>query len=155
MRRHATALIAALRFVGASGPAEMAAAFGPLMEVAGGLGDREQALAGLLDAVMRDDPPEVLRTRYEDVLRQLPAGHRLRPLVMAEVAAVLADRGHLAGLPDDRSPPPATSPSPNRSRGRTGRSGCDRCAGGRGRRSSSRCWRCSARPGRRTRTGSC
>jgi tetratricopeptide (TPR) repeat protein len=101
VRQHATAMVAALRLVGASGPIELGAALGSLMEVAAGLGDREQALVGLLDAVVRTEASEMLRTRYEDVLRQLPARHRLRPLVMAEVAGLLAARGHLAGLPED------------------------------------------------------
>jgi hypothetical protein len=100
VRHHAQAMIAALRLVGASGPAEIMAAVASLAEVAGSLGGKEQALVELLQRCVEPADAPRLRTAYDEVLRQLPAGHRLRPLILAEAGALLAERGHVADLPE-------------------------------------------------------
>jgi hypothetical protein len=100
VRQHAQAIVAALRLVGATGPTEMLAAVASLAEVAGGLGESERALVELLGTAAGPSDPGRLAIAYDAVLRQLPRGHRLRPLVLAEVGALLAERGHVAGLPD-------------------------------------------------------
>ncbi|MEV7628712.1 CHAT domain-containing protein [Actinoplanes sp. NPDC089786] len=94
---YAEALVAMLGLVGAGNPLAMIAALASVApRVAGGLAP----MADLLTGVAGERPPEVLLPAFDRVLDQLPAGHRLRPIILAEAGALLARRGHVDGLPD-------------------------------------------------------
>ena len=94
---YAEALVAMLGLVGAGNPLVMIAALASVApRVAGGLAP----MADLLTGVAGERPPEVLLPAFDRVLDQLPAGHRLRPIILAEAGALLARRGHVDGLPD-------------------------------------------------------
>ena len=93
VRAGSEAMIAALALIGVSGLDEMMGAIGRLMAVAATLGEGPQLLVELLGRVNADEPPARLVPAFDAVLRQLPAGHRLRPVILAEAGAVLARHG--------------------------------------------------------------
>lgn len=99
VRHAAEVMIAGLRIIGASGLMEMMAALSDVGPAIGTLGEGPRQLVELLEAYTADAPPERLIPAFDAVLRQLPAGHRLRSVILAEAGAVVALRGSAAGLP--------------------------------------------------------
>ncbi|WP_051807385.1 CHAT domain-containing protein [Actinoplanes subtropicus] len=99
VRQYAEALIATMHLVGARDLAEMIAAVASLAGVLGGLGGTHRALVELLSAYVEPSAPARLGAAHDEVLRLLPPGHRLRPFILAEAGALIAERGHVADLP--------------------------------------------------------
>ncbi|SDT17377.1 CHAT domain-containing protein [Actinoplanes derwentensis] len=94
IRAVAEALLAVLGIFDGHGLAGIPAAFAKLPRLGQGLDE-------LVDLVRtwNDDDHDQLGAAFDAVLRQLPAGHRLRPMIVAEAGALLAQRGHVGGLP--------------------------------------------------------
>ena len=100
VRQYAEALIAAMRLVGARDMAEMIAAVQSLSGLAGSLDGTQRALIDVMRATVEPSTPARLGAAHDEVLRILPPGHRLRPFILAEAGALIAERGHVAGLPE-------------------------------------------------------
>lgn len=100
VRQYAEALIAAMRMLGALDMAEMIAAVASLSKQMGVFTGADRAVIDLLRVTVEPSAPARLGAAHDEVLRLLPPGHRLRPLILAEAGALIAERGHVAGLPD-------------------------------------------------------
>ncbi|MEV4350477.1 CHAT domain-containing protein [Actinoplanes sp. NPDC049596] len=100
VRQYAEALIAAMRVVGARDMTEMIAAVSSLAGLVGALDGIHRTLGDLMVASVEPAASGRLGAAQDEVLRQLPPGHRLRPLILAEAGALIAERGHVAGLPE-------------------------------------------------------
>ncbi|MEV6843941.1 CHAT domain-containing protein [Actinoplanes sp. NPDC051411] len=108
VRTLAEAMIVALDLLsGDTDPLRLLGSLARLGPAMAALGPGRQALIELLTAELADAGPERLLPAFDAVLRQLPAGHRLRPVLLAEAGAVVARRGHVAELPDTLAGLPA------------------------------------------------
>lgn len=94
VRGAAEAMLVALDLFSGSMPGPEA--LSRLAGVAGTFGPGLGELVDLVKAVGDDAPAGRISLALDAVLRQLPAGHRLRPVILAEAGVLLAQ-----GLPDD------------------------------------------------------
>ncbi|UQU62695.1 CHAT domain-containing protein [Couchioplanes caeruleus] len=100
VRQYAEALIAAMRVLGARDLAGMIAAVASLSGSMAALGGTQGALLDVMRAHVEPSTPARLDAAHAEVLRQLPPGHRLRSFILAETGAMIAERGHVADLPN-------------------------------------------------------
>ena len=108
VRTVAEAMIVALDLLGGdTDPLRLLGSLARLGPAMATLGPGRQALVELLSAELADAGPQRLLPAFDAVLRQLPAGHRLRPVLLAEAGVVIARRGAVAELPETLAGLPA------------------------------------------------
>lgn len=97
LRAHAQGMVGVLDLLDATDPTAQLQALMSLAAVAGDLGEQQRTLIDALRAVTVGPlEPEALTP----VLELLPAGHRLQPVIAAQIGVLIAERGHVGDLPE-------------------------------------------------------